>query len=122
VAHYFVSQAASSQYVTAVDFRAPATPVKQDTSAAAIAACGLLQLAGLVPDGEKEFYRDAAERLLGALADGYCDWNPGTDGIVQNGTAQYHDKPEEANVPLIYGDYFFMEAVGTLNGSVPAVW
>jgi unsaturated chondroitin disaccharide hydrolase len=122
IAHYFIASVARYSFVTPVDFRAPDTPEKTDTSAGMIAATGLLQLAHLVPEAESAFYHDAALKLLDAVIARYCDWDTSRDGLVQKGTAQYHDKLDEFHVPLIYGDYFFIEAVHRLLYSDLQIW
>ena len=114
IAHYFIACVAQTGYVTRVDFRAPAEPIKLDTSAAMIAACGLLHLADVVPEHERPLYTNAAIAMLQAVEADHCNWEPGYDSIVQNCTAQYHDRLEELHVSHIYADYFFVEAVHKL--------
>lgn len=58
------------------------------TTATACAACGLLQIAELVPEYEKALYYDNAEKMLTALVQKHCDWKTETDGILQNGTVR----------------------------------
>ena len=118
-ARYFLGEAARYGFVPPVDFRAPAEPVKLDTSAGCIAASGLLLLAELTGNDE---YRDGALRLLQAIEAAHCDWNPANDGIVKMATAQYHGKIDEMHVPLIYGDYFFLEALTRLCGADLQIW
>jgi unsaturated chondroitin disaccharide hydrolase len=114
IAHYFIASLASYNWVPPVDFRAPRETAKTDTSAGTIAASGLLQLAELLPQGEGDLYQEAAFRILSAIEGGYCDWDPSRDSIVQMGSSQYHGREEEFHVPLIYGDYFFIEAAHRL--------
>mgnify|MGYP005843209799 CR=1 FL=1 len=57
-AHYFLANVAMTGYVSLVDFRAPKEPVYWDTTATACAACGLLQIAEMVPEFEKDLYYD----------------------------------------------------------------
>jgi len=124
IARYFCSEVSRYGYVTPVDFRAPDNPVLIDTSAGSIAACGLLELsrsAG-VSKNEAERYITDALSILKATEAAHCDWDTSTDGIVKMATAQYHDKLEERHLPIIYGDYFFAEAVNTLCGSDIKIW
>jgi unsaturated chondroitin disaccharide hydrolase len=114
VAHYFVASVAEYGYVPPVDFRSPREPLKLDTTAGTITACGLLQIAELAGEYEQKFYLDAALNILKAIEEKHCDWDPSRDSIVQNGSAQYFDKPDSLHVPIIYGDYFFIEAVHRL--------
>lgn len=120
-AHYFIANVALTGYVSLVDFRAPKEPVMLDTTATACAACGLLEIAEAVPEYEKALYADAAEKMLKALTDGHCDWDSRSDGILQHGTAAYH-REEETEVPIIYGDYFLMEALLRLSGDGLKIW
>ncbi len=88
-AHYFLANVAMTGYVSLVDFRAPKEPVYWDTTATACAVCGLLQIAEMVPEFEKDLYYDGAVKMLMALSEAHCDCNLKTDGILQNGTAAY---------------------------------
>lgn len=107
-AHYFIANVSMNCYVPLVDFRAPAEPVLIDTSAGVIAACGLLEIAAHVGDFEKKLYIENAVRILRTLAENYCDWNPETDGVLGYGSGSYHGR---THYPIIYGDYFLLEAV-----------
>lgn len=121
-AHYFIANIASTGYVSLVDFRSPDEPVKWDTTATACAACGLLQIAEMVPEFEKSLYYDAAVKMLTALAENHCNWNTEEDGIVQNGTVAYHRGSDEVHVPIIYGDYFFVEGILRLMNKGFMIW
>ena len=84
--------------------------------AGAIAASGLLELADLLPAKEGRAYRAAAERMLTSLYERYATWDLADhEAILLQGTGH---KPagQNVNVSLIYGDYFFVEAVAKLNG------
>lgn len=120
-AHYFIANIALTDYVSLVDFRAPKEPVLWDTTACACAACGLLQIADMVPELEQDLYRESAVRILTKLEKDYCNWNPDEDGILQYGTAAYHRK-EDAHVPIIYGDYFLVEGFLRLMGKGFFIW
>lgn len=120
-AHYFLANIALTGYVPLTDFRAPGEPVSVDTTAGACAACGLLQIAEMVPELEKRLYYDSAERMLMELAQHHCDWNPETDGILQNGTVAY-GREGETHVPIIYGDYFLTEGILRLAGKAFMIW
>ncbi len=104
VAHYFLANAAITDYVPLLDFRAPKEPVYYDTTAGAIAACGLLALAEVVDIFEKRLYAEGALKILKAIEKKHCNWNPEEDSIVDFGSAKYH-REEDREVPIIYGDY-----------------
>jgi len=122
VAHYFIANAAATGYVPLVDFRAPAEPVVWDTTAGAIAACGLLEIAEAAGPLEKHLYADAAVSLLEAIDARFANWNADEDAIVGNGAASYHGRNGDFAVPIIYGDYFFIEAVLRLKGKHFLIW
>ncbi|MBP3965864.1 glycoside hydrolase family 88 protein [Paenibacillus lignilyticus] len=105
------------------DFRAPwEADMAMDSSAAACAASGMLELSFLVPETEAKLYRSAAERLIRKLNDGYTAWNdPNEEAILKMGTAN-RPKNTHVNVPMIYGDYFFAEAVCKLRGVQGTFW
>lgn len=121
-AHFFLSQL-SEDAVPAWDFRAPEeTKSLRDSSAGACAACGLLLLAELVPDAEAASYRRAGERIMESLYRNYGSFgDEAEEGLVLHGTSHY---PEQRNldVPLIYGDYFFVEGLARLKGGIVIPW
>lgn len=119
VAHYFIANAALHGYLPLCDFRAPREPVVLDTTAGAIAACGLLEIAEHVRDLEKDLYKESAVKMLRAMENKYCDWNLDTDGILDGGTVAYHGK---RHCKIIYGDYFMLEAVLRLLGKDSLLW
>ena len=121
IAHYFISNVAATDYVSLVDFRAPKEPVKWDTTATAIAVCGLIQIAELLPDIESNFYFENAKRMLKALINNHCDFDINTDGILINGTEAYH-KEDGIHVKIVYGDYYLTEAIRRLLGSKCFFW
>lgn len=120
-AHYCIASLSASDWLPLVDFRAPAEPIKYDSGAGAIIAAGLLEIAAQVTELEQPLYRDAALRILRALDARFCDWNIDTDGIVSGGTTMYHSD-KLANMPFIYNDYFFAEAVLRLDGKCLELW
>ncbi|MDO3413253.1 glycoside hydrolase family 88 protein [Saccharibacillus sp. CPCC 101409] len=121
-AHYFLANIAASGFVPPIDFRAPAEPSGIDTTAGVCAACGLLELAELVGGHERELYLRGALNILRAIERDYCDWNPERDSIVSHGTGSYHGRNGDYEVPIIYGDYFLIEAVLKLKGQALRIW
>lgn len=119
VAHYFIANL-QDDCVPPCDFRSPAIPVYKDTTAGVCAACGLLEIAKAVPEYEKNLYANAAFRILKETEERYCDWSENEDGIVQCGTEAYHFGAK--NIPIIYGDYFFIEALLKLKGDNMLFW
>lgn len=121
VANYFLANVRLTGFIPPVDFRMPPQPEKYDTTAGMIAACGLLELSKAVDRMEQAVYRDGALDILKAILEKHGDWDPDRDGIVQYGSAEYHKKTE-SHVPIIYGDYFMIEAVLKLMGSEFTAW
>lgn len=119
VAHYFIS-ALGEDYVPKLDFRSPDQPDLRDTTAGAIAASGLLEIARHVPECEKNMYTHAAVKILKALEAGHCNWDTGMDSILQNGSEAYHF--DKKHLSIIYGDFFFIEAILKLKGMKISFW
>jgi unsaturated chondroitin disaccharide hydrolase len=116
VAHYFISNLAVNGWLPLVDFRAPEEPVKYDSSAAMIAACGLLELSLHVDELEKPLYVDSALKMLRRCEEAFANWDPETDGIMGNACSSYNSQDEDSNAAIIYSDYFFIEAVLRVMG------
>jgi unsaturated chondroitin disaccharide hydrolase len=122
VAHYVISNFALNGWLPLVDFRAPAHPVKYDSTAAMIASCGFLEIACHVGEYERSLYTNAALKTLRAGEKAFADWNTETDGIIGKGTGSYHGGPDDTEVPIIYGDYFFVEAILRLLKKDFLIW
>jgi len=122
VAHFFLAQL-PEDHVPHWDFRAPAEArIYRDSSAGACAASGLLLLAEKLGETEGEAYRGSAERILRSLYQNYGTWDdPNEEGLLLHGTSHY---PEGKNidVPLIYGDFFYVEGLARLTGKGPFYW
>ncbi|WJH33801.1 glycoside hydrolase family 88 protein [Paenibacillus sp. CC-CFT747] len=117
VAHYFLA-CLPEDAVPAWDFRASENLEEEprDSSAASCAASGLLELADALPGIEGSLYRREAERILLSLTRNYGTWeNPAHEAILLAGTG---NKPagQNINVSLIYGDYYYVEAIAKLSG------
>ena len=102
--------------VTPWDYDAPETgPISRhqvDTSTAAIAASGLLDLADSVPDSTKaKAYRDFALTSLASLSQRYLgDKTPGFEGVLNGGVYHIH-KNLGVHEAVLFGEYFFVEAL-----------
>lgn len=95
------------------DFDDPRRPVLHESSAAAIAASGLLDLAGI--DQDRVYarrYRQAALTILDTLTgpEYLAIETPGWEGILKHGV--YHQrKGLGVDESVMWGDYFFVEAL-----------
>lgn len=122
VSHFFLANL-PEDYVPHWDFRLPENITKhRDSSAGAIAACGLLLLSQQVSETESKIYKESGIKMIKSLYENYGAW--GTleeDGLILEGTSHY---PEGKNidVPLIYGDYFFVEGLAVLKGNRQLFW
>ena len=102
-----------------MDFRQPAEPLYYDSTAGAIAACGFIELAKVV-DGEKaDLYLNTAIHILKAMEKSWCNWAENEDSILQMGSEMY---TSGIHKPIVYGDYFFTEAIMKLKGSTFLPW
>lgn len=119
IAHYFMANIPEDGLIP-VDFRQPAEPFWYDDTAGAIAACGLLELSKTAGEYEKDIYYRAAVKLLKALCENHCDFSEDTDSILLKCTGSYHEREHE--YPIIYGDFFFMEALFKLKGNDYFMW
>jgi len=121
IAHYVLANLPDSG-ILPVDFRQPADPIREDDTAAAIIACGLLELAQAQAVGpyDRGVYLRTAVKLLRTLDASRCDWTQEYDGILKSGSASYHGAVHHQNI--IYGDYFFMEALFKLQGNDLYLW
>lgn len=93
------------------DFDSPLIPNDvRDSSAAAILAAGLLNLASVENDPQRAgTWRDRATRLLESLWQNYTSRDTGEASLLLHGT---RSKPHHLmDHGLIYGDYYFVEAL-----------
>lgn len=100
------------------DFRAATdlTDEPRDTSAASCAASGLIDIASQVAPEEAALYQRAATRILRSLSNNYSALDkPEYEGILLGATGH---KPVNTNinVSLIYGDYYYIEALAKSKG------
>ena len=120
VSHFFISNL-SEDSVPFWDFRSPEDDFDKDSSAGACAASGLIELSQFFNGKEKQLYHNAALRILKSLYENYCHWGEDEQGILLEGTG-HKPKNTNVNVPLIYGDYFFVEALSKLQGYTELFW
>ena len=101
------------------DWEEPQSARPHESSAAAIAAGGLLQLATLTPDPARvERYGAAARRILATLCSPafLAIDTPGWEGILRHGS--YHERRGlGVDESVMWGEYFFVEALDTLLGT-----
>lgn len=89
------------------------TEQENDSSASAVAACGMLELADKLPedDPDKSLFRQQALAILEALAIRYTTEDlPESNGVLKHGV---YNKPRGMGIDecTIWGDYFYFEAL-----------
>ena len=119
VADYCIANLPESGIIP-VDFRQPQEPAWEDSCAACVIACGLLEVARHVSDSEKEKYENAAVKILRAIAENRADWTENCDAIVQNCTGAYHSP--DHHFTMVYADYYFIEGLYKLAGIGRLLW
>ncbi len=103
-----------------VDFDQPENVDYEDDTAAAIFACGFLELEKCVEGREASDYHEMALKLLHALDEKRSDWDHETDPILTRCTAAYHD--QNHNFSMMYADYYYIEAITKLTGDGAFFW
>lgn len=110
VANYFIKQTEKTNWLPRLDFCQPEEPLYYDSTAGAIASCGLIEIAKIT--GETE-YLTSALNILKAMESNWCNWEINEDSILQMGSSMYG---KNVHMPIIYGDYFLVEAILKLKG------
>lgn len=103
-------------FIPVWDFDFKGQNVPRDASAGAIAASGLLELAGYVSSDDKKLFTETAENIVNSLWKNYTSKDdPEFDGIIKHCTGFFHGGGN-VDENLIYADYYFAEAVCKLLG------
>ncbi|WP_455816861.1 glycoside hydrolase family 88 protein [Pseudomonas cerasi] len=96
----------------------------RDSSAAAIAVCGLLELVKQLPvtDPEREQYQQWAMYIMSSLTQYYLvNKNDDCDGLLKHSV--YHfDSHKGVDECCLWGDYFYMEALVRMTQSWELYW
>lgn len=116
VADYFIASTPADGLIP-VDFRQPEEPKVEDSIATSIAACGMIEIAKA---SNEEKYRDAAVAMLKVLDEKRCNWSEDVDHILEGCSVKYHS--EQRNMSIMYGDYYFIEAIWKLTGQEVFIW
>ncbi len=117
VAHYFIANICNDGYIPKSDFMQPDDKI--DTSAGAIAACGLFEIAKAVPQRESKMYMQAAINIMKALTEKHCNWSDDNDAILQNCSGCWN---KLVHIPAMYGEYYYVEAMYKLKGFEKRFW
>ncbi|HEI8866243.1 glycoside hydrolase family 88 protein [Serratia sp. AKBS12] len=123
LANYFINRLPQDE-VCHWDLALLGTDQPRDSSAAAIAVCGLLELVGQLPllDTERASYEEMALRIMASLTEKYLaqDDEP-IDGLLKHSV--YHMASGKGiDECCSWGDYFYLEALTRLTQSWKRYW
>ena len=112
IADYYINNL-PEDYVAYWDLSFTSGDEPRDSSAAAIAVCGLLEACKVMPldDKHRKLYSETAEKIMNSLIDSYTTKDaPESNGLLKHATYYYAGNLgiDECN---IWGDYFYMEAL-----------
>ena len=95
------------------DFDSPDIPDDvRDASAAAIMACGLIELSGYVDEEKSIRYLAVAEKMIRTLAsEEYLAEEGEIYGFLLKHSTGFKLRGSEVDAPLTYADYYFLEAL-----------
>ena len=124
-ADHFIRESQKTGNIPMSDFYAPPKYQSRDASAAMIAVCGMIEIAKAL-DGEKsKYYMEKAMAILKATEDYACDYTLEEDALVTKCTG-FCPRPDrvgtEIEIPLIFGDFFFVEAMLKLKRNEFLMW
>jgi unsaturated chondroitin disaccharide hydrolase len=92
------------------DFNAPNIPDEpRDASAAAVMASALYELSGYSKNGKE--YRKAADKIIESLTSHYRSQVGENRGFILLHSTGSKPANSEVDVPLIYADYYYLEAL-----------
>ena len=90
-----------------------------------IAACGIIEIAKALGGEKGEYYLGEALKLLQTGEKEFVDYSQEQDALVLKGTLRYPHREEDFNgveVPIIYADFYFLEAMLKLKGNDFLIW
>lgn len=121
LANYYLANV-EDDHIPRWDFEAPADEDIRDSSAAAIAACGLDELVRNLPlaDDRSLAYRNAALATLESLAENYSTSDLDSNGLLTDGA--YHPSEGDYDECTIWGDYFYVEGLIRATDHFPRFW
>ncbi|HBY71470.1 MAG TPA: glucoronyl hydrolase [Lachnospiraceae bacterium] len=95
-------------------------PDIKDTSAAAIFCCGLLELCQFVGEEDKKYYHSIVYTMIKSLFENYSTKGiKESNGFLTEGVYHRGDGAEEC---VIWGDYFYFEAITRLLKDAKTFW
>ena len=124
-ADHFIECCKKTDYLAAADFYAPAQPLYYDATAGVCAASGMIEIAKCLSGERGEYYMGEAIKILKATDAHFCNYSDDEDALVLMGSNRYPREErflEGVHTPIIYGDFFFVEAMSKLKGSDFLIW
>ena len=124
-ADFFIEHCKKTDYLPVIDFCAPETPVYYDSTAGVCAACGMLEIAKYVSEEEGRRYTREAINILKACDEHFCNYEEDEDALVLMGSERYPSQEsyfKGVHIPIVYGDFFFVEALFKLKGNDFLIW
>jgi unsaturated chondroitin disaccharide hydrolase len=124
-ADYFINHCEETDYLPVIDFEAPKEPVYYDSTAGMCAVCGMLEIAKHVSEEESKRYTQKAIQILQACEKAFCNYDENEDALVLMGSEKYPQNEtmmRRIHLPIIYGDFFFVEAMMKLKEIDFMIW
>ncbi|WP_407272286.1 glycoside hydrolase family 88 protein [Radiobacillus sp. PE A8.2] len=121
-AHFFVNHLPEN-YVAHWDFDAPVDEnINPDSSASAIAACGMLELLSHLDKNDKdvEFFEEAINKSISSLVEDYATEST-EQGLIDHGSYSVLENKSPDDF-VIWGDYFYLEALMRLENKHKGYW
>nr|WP_302111727.1 glycoside hydrolase family 88 protein [uncultured Acetatifactor sp.] len=115
VANCFIANIPESGLIP-VDFRQPMDVDFVDSTAAAIAACGLTELAKLTEGRQSGIYLKAALKMLKTIEEECFRWNELEDNLLIRCSAAYHDREHESVLFLVTQKCYVEGVSGAVKG------
>jgi unsaturated chondroitin disaccharide hydrolase len=123
IAEYILSDMPET-FLVPIDYRQPKEDDLEDSTAAAITAGGFIELSKcldkLGETDKAEKYLEAAVKLLKVLDGHSCDYTLDRDNILTRGSVDYHGNGH--HIAIIYGDYYYIEALMKLTDTALTVF
>ena len=85
----------------------------------------MLELGRLLPENEGGIYTSAAVKMLRAITDKFANFDTERDDMILGGSIAYpmeSDPYRRAHISIIYGDFFYTEALLKILGSEFFMW
>lgn len=95
------------------DFSKPGE--ERDASAGAITASALLEISQYVSKKEGKYYVSEASKMLESLATQYFTATSENNGFILKHSTGNKNRNAEVDLPLIYSDYYYLEALLRYN-------